>query len=168
VELPSAGAPLTNPLASTLTTAGETGYFQPYAEFAKTLRTWFVGYGVGAPALILTQHDLRQRLIDADRMRTLGWLFLSGVLVQVLLAWLYKTAMWELYLAETDTRRRSGWWYVSANAITEATWVEVVADIVTIVLFSVATIVAFVALTGSEPLRARSVLDFGYMPTIRR
>jgi hypothetical protein len=124
----------------------ETGYWQPYSEFAKTLRTWFVGYGVGAPALVLTQDDLRRQLGESGMFPRLGWLFLSGVFLQVLLAWLYKTAMWQLYLGENDKGRRSSVWYRSANAISQATWVEVIVDLMTILLFAVATFIAFAAI----------------------
>ena len=82
--------------------------FEPYSEFARTLRTWFVGYGVGAPALVLTQAELRQRLANAGDLPTLGAFFLSGVFLQVLLTLIYKTAMWELYMVEIHPARSRG------------------------------------------------------------
>jgi len=101
--------------------------------------------------------------------RCWGWLFLSGVLLQVLLAWIYKTAMWQLYMAETNATRATGRWYRSALWISEAMWLEVLVDLITIVLFAVATVVAFLALTNVSPhLRARAALDFGYLPALHR
>jgi hypothetical protein len=129
--------------ATEATGAQETGFWQPYSEFAKTLRTWFVGYGVGAPAVVLTQADLRLQLGASGMMAALAWFFFAGVLLQVLLAWVYKAAMWQLYLGETDEDRRNSRWYRSANAISEATWVEVVVDLATIVSFTIATFIAF-------------------------
>jgi hypothetical protein len=128
----------------------ETGYWQPYAEFAKTLRTWFVGYGVGAPAVVLTQAEVRRRFAEAGELKALGWLFLSGVLMQVLLAWVYKTSMWELYMSETNAARRKGWWHASALWISEATWLELSVDFATIVLFALATVIAFNVLTATS------------------
>ena len=120
----------------------ETGFWQPYSEFAKTLRTWF-GYGVGAPALVLSQAEIRKPLLASGQLPVVGWLFLSGVLLQVLLAFVYKTAMWELYLGEMDPSLRTRKRHRLANAISEATALEIAADLLTITLFALATIIAF-------------------------
>jgi hypothetical protein len=147
---PEPPIPPATPVAAT-----ETGYWQPYAEFAKTLRTWFVGYGVGAPALVLTQQEVRRRLVDSGWMHPLGWLFLSGVFLQVILAFVYKTAMWQLYMGETDESRRDGRWYRWASEISEWAWPEFTVDLLTIALFIVATFIAFGAIT--EPTAPPSV-----------
>src|SRR5690348_1957174 len=101
----------------------ESEYWEPYSEFAKTLRTWFVGYGVGAPALVLTQTELRQRLANAGDLPILAGCFLSGVFLQVALTLLYKTAMWELYMSEIHPRRPKGQWFQSAFWISEQAWI---------------------------------------------
>jgi hypothetical protein len=144
-------SPPAEPVPPTDTPATETGYWQPYAEFAKTLRTWFVGYGVGAPALVLTQPAVRQRLINSGRMHTLGWLFLSGVFLQVILVFVYKTVMWELYMGEADEARRTRRWYRNASALSEWGWLEVSVDLLTIALFTIATLMAFGAITEPTP-----------------
>jgi hypothetical protein len=32
----------------------EKGYYEPYTYFARILRTWFVAYGIGVPAFLMT------------------------------------------------------------------------------------------------------------------
>ena len=39
----------------------ETGYVDNYLSFARTLRTWFVAYGIGAPVLIVKYPRLKAR-----------------------------------------------------------------------------------------------------------
>jgi hypothetical protein len=148
----------------------ESEYWEPYSEFAKTLRTWFVGYGVGVPALVLTQAELRQRLANAGDLPTLAVCFLSGVFLQVMLTLIYKTAMWELYMTETQPPRSKGLWYRSAFWISEQAWIELLVDVATIVLFAIATLIAFSAITNPVaiaylPARACAV-DSGFIPPL--
>lgn len=148
----------------------ESEYWEPYSEFAKTLRTWFVGYGVGAPALVLTQAELRQRLANAGDLPALGAFFLCGVFLQVLLTLIYKTAMWELYMVETHSARSKGRWYHSALWISEQAWIEVAVDVATVILFAIATLIAFSAVThpvvGALLLARACAVDSGFVPPL--
>ena len=76
----------------------ETGFFQAYAEFAKTLRTWFIAYGIGAPALVLSNKDLWITVKNSGCLAYIAFLFLVGVAFQVIRAFIYKNAMWHTLL----------------------------------------------------------------------
>lgn len=39
---------------TTPTRSDDTGFFEPYSDFAQLLRSWFIAYGIGVPALLLT------------------------------------------------------------------------------------------------------------------
>ncbi len=39
------------------------GYYKVYEEYSKTLRTWFVAYGIGAPVLVLNNDELRRAVV---------------------------------------------------------------------------------------------------------
>ena len=56
----------------------ETGYYHAYAEFAKTLRTWFIAYGIGAPALVLSNKDLWNTVKGSGNLIYIAALFLLG------------------------------------------------------------------------------------------
>jgi hypothetical protein len=117
----------------------EDGYFNAYSRFSGTLRTWLVAYGVGGPALVLTQEKLATQFFAAPTSRAIVVLFLSGVAVQVLAAWLYKSAMWYLYRGvhseELQTRRT----YKAADWLSESYLLETSLDIASIILFAAAT-----------------------------
>ena len=53
------------------------GYYGNYQEYNKLLRTWFVAFGIGGPALLYSKPELLQELSDTDRSRIV-WAFLLG------------------------------------------------------------------------------------------
>ena len=42
-------------------------YFEPYAYFARTLRLWFIAYGIGAPVAIVAKFT---GVLDGSTERT--------------------------------------------------------------------------------------------------
>ena len=122
-----------------LESSAEDGYFAAYSKFSGTLRAWLVAYGVGGPALILTQESLAERFIASSYSRTIIILFLLGVASQVLAAVLYKTAMWYLYLGEGSERLKKSWRYQASNWLSEAYLVDAGLDLASIALFGKAT-----------------------------
>jgi len=70
-----------------------------------------------------------------------------------------------LYMAEIDASRKNTRWYQASFQITEMTWLEVVVDAATIILFALATIVAFTAISTEvvSTLPARASLDFQHI-----
>jgi len=119
----------------------ETGYYQAYAEFAKTLRTWFIAYGIGAPALVLSNKDLWNLVKGSGSLTWIAVLFLLGVTFQVIEAFIYKTAMWHLYVGESDEEHMKTWWYRMADRVSESYQLELFFDIGAFVFFAIATIV---------------------------
>jgi hypothetical protein len=133
------------------------GYFSVYEEHSKTLRTWFVAYGIGAPVFILNSPTVLAALKSADCLKSTAVLFLVGVGLQVVLTALNKAVAWILY-AENDApppgdpARRKGtraWRYRAADWISERFEIDLLVDVVTGGLFIVATLRIFGALTGT-------------------
>ena len=121
----------------------EHGFFSAYDEYSKTLRTWFVAYGVGVPVLFLSNEQLWPMLRNAGTVRLLATLFLAGVTAQVLLAVANKYAMWALYYGETrdDFQRRKR--YRLADWFSEQFWVDFIVDVASLVMFGLGTYTAF-------------------------
>jgi hypothetical protein len=69
------------------------GYYGNYQEYNKLLRTWFVAFGIGGPALLYSKPELLQELSDTDRSRIV-WALLLGSAIQVVLALINKTVSW--------------------------------------------------------------------------
>jgi hypothetical protein len=117
------------------------GYFDAYAAFARTLRTWLVGFGVGVPVVIASQADLAKSLRDSGNASWVVALYLGGVAVQIAATLLYKTCMWYSYLGADEATFRSTRRYRMSTTIADLYWLEFTIDLVTIGLFCAATFV---------------------------
>lgn len=82
-----------------------------YVDYNKTLRTWFVSFGIGGPVLLLVNPSLLQALKAADRAHWVVGLFVLGCGLQTLTALINKTVSWYLYCGEHDEDTRRTWWY---------------------------------------------------------
>lgn len=124
----------------TRTRKADGGFFDGYASFAGVLRTWLIAYGIGGPVLLLTNENVSKKISASGHSHDIALLFLVGVALQVIAAFLYKGAMWYLYMGEevsegiqeTTCHRISSW-------LSEAFWLEMLFDLGSIVLFAVAT-----------------------------
>ena len=77
-------------------------YFKVYEEYMKTLRAWFVAFGIGAPALFITQAHLTEPLIKSGQAVCIAILFLGGMAIQIGIAALNKWINWYLYYGEEN------------------------------------------------------------------
>jgi hypothetical protein len=123
----------------------EHGFYAAYEEHTKTLRTWLVAYGIGAPVLFLTHDTLMTAIKKSGEGSTLGLFFLVGVGIQVGLAALNKTIMWRLYKAELDNESvgNHGMILRICDWLSDKYLIDFVADLATIALFALATAKVF-------------------------
>ena len=115
-------------------------YHDLYIYHGRVLRTWLVAYGVGAPAVLLTRDSAWNALREYENAPLLAGLFFLGVLAQVVITLVNKTVNWLVYNAEDtpDLKKTSRWWdYV--DVLSEQYWLDVLADVVSIVSFIWAT-----------------------------
>ncbi len=121
----------------------ETGYYQAYADFARNLRAWFIAYGIGAPALVLSNKDIWAAVKGSGHFALIGFFFLVGVALQVLEAFLYKSAMWHLYVGELSPEHQRTRWYQIADRLSESFGFELFMDMGALVCFAAATVLLF-------------------------
>ena len=110
-----------------------------YEEYSKTLRTWFVAYGIGAPVLFLTNDSLAGKLLMSKSASLIAGLFLGGVAAQVFLAALNKTVMWACYYGAVTPSYQSKGRYRFAGWISEQYAIDFLLDLATVALFVIAT-----------------------------
>lgn len=139
------------------------GHYKVYEEHMKTLRAWFVAYGVGGPVLFITQQDFAATLVDSGWSQLIGVLFLVGVLLQALVALFNKWVNWGLYYfdeddADTssvvdtvetssdavDTEMQSQRLRRLCESYSSKVWVDILADLATLVLFAIATVLVLI------------------------
>lgn len=125
----------TRPTPSSPLKKEEGGFYDAYVDFARTLRLWFAAFGIGGPALFLTNDSARTTLFGSGSGRLVVYFFLSGVCLQIFVALLFKSAMWYLYLGEFDEKVKSWRRYKASDWLSECYAVEFFVDVVTLVLF---------------------------------
>lgn len=129
----------------------DTGFYEAYSRFSRTLRAWLVAYGVGVPVLLVSQAMIARAIIRAGTGGLITWVFLGGVAIQVLAALLYKYSMAYLYSAEVDPGLNGTRRVRVAEWLANATWLEALFDAASIALFIWGTFlaVAAVLVTGA-------------------
>jgi hypothetical protein len=113
--------------------------FAAYLEYNKIVRSWFVAFGMGGPALFLINEQLGRRLAESGQLRYVSTLFLVGAGSQVAGAVTNKISNWYVYRGSIDVSYRKTkrykffkWWVLQY-------WVDVLLDISTIASFGLAT-----------------------------
>lgn len=127
--------------------------FKTYLEYNKVLRTWFVAFGVGGPALFLVNDRIAQQLVKAGLLREVAALFLIGAAAQICGALLNKISNWYVYMGGYQVSVRDAWQYRVSLWFTEAFWFDIAIDVISIACFGAA---AWQMLTifakGAQPL----------------
>jgi hypothetical protein len=122
------------------------GHYAAYDEHAKTLRTWLVAYGVGAPVLIVSTEAMWKQLVGTGVLPLVATLFLLGVGLQVLLAAVNKSAMWACYYGEIHPPFKKTRRYKVGEWLSSRYFIDFWCDILAIGLFCAATYFAAKAL----------------------
>lgn len=78
--------------------------FGDFDAYDKILRTWFVAYGIGGPALLLTNDGIRSKITASGWLRWIALAFLLGGALQVLLTIANKAALWGCYRAARESQ----------------------------------------------------------------
>ena len=115
-------------------------YAECYFSFSKNLRTWLIAYGIGAPILFASQDSFSQLLKQRSEMCFVICMFLIGVAVQVLSAFLYKASMWYIMWGAMKPEFKSTRRYNTANWVSEQFWLDLLFDVASIGVFAWATI----------------------------
>jgi hypothetical protein len=110
-------------------------HFESYAEYNRILRSWFVAFGIGGPALFLAEDTLRSTLVASGETRQVVGLFLAGAAAQVLVAFLNKYANWYCYAGEDDAAFRQSRLYGFWQQIASQFWIDIILDLTTAACF---------------------------------
>ena len=119
------------------------GHWEPYLEYSKTLRAWFISYGIGAPVLFMVQDGLAKKVAESENVNFIILLFLLGVSSQVFVTLLNKWTNWVIFAHKTKSAEK--WWVKLADSVSEWFWLDLVVDIATLVMFICGTYLTFEA-----------------------
>ena len=114
-------------------------YFDAYLEYNKALRTWFVAFGVGGPALLLANQQVATALSKAQQLECVAIAFLIGICAQIAGALLNKVANWYVYANLTPIVKKESIQYKVSYGFLGHFWIDWVIDAVTIIAFCYAS-----------------------------
>ncbi len=112
--------------------------FSAYAEYNRVLRTWFVAFGVGGPALFLVNEKIAEKLVAAHQLRLVVVMFLIGAVAQILGALLNKIANWYVYIGTVDPKIKGSRRERFADWLISQFWIDITIDVVTMLAFGTA------------------------------
>jgi hypothetical protein len=141
-KLPSGNVLAVSAEVAPATTPAEIAFFANYSEYAKTLRAWLVAYGIGAPVLFLTNNDLSAALKISVHRDWIVALFLVGVALQVILAFVNKWCAWHMYVGEYDSAFQERRSYKFWSWLNERSWIDLIVDALSLISFAISTLLA--------------------------
>jgi hypothetical protein len=114
-----------------------------YSEYNKTLRSWFVAFGIAVPAVFVTSKDAKEFLLKSSDFHFIIIVFLVGVAGQIVISFLNKFISWSAYHRDDCTLMHGNdchpaYKYLASHE--NAIWIDVSFDILTIVCFAWAVV----------------------------
>ncbi|NIM49041.1 MAG: hypothetical protein GTO22_07250 [Gemmatimonadales bacterium] len=125
-------------------------YYRAYEGHSRTLKTWLVAYGIGAPVLLLTNETLWRAVAASGESQRIGLFFLAGVALQVIVAAVNKVLMWASYFGQINPAFRGSRIHGLVAWLRTKFWVDLLVDAVSMLLFVVATYRVFMILTSGD------------------
>src|SRR5262245_52403827 len=113
-------------------------YYKAYEEYAKTLRTWFVAFGIGVPVFLLSNTEVWKTLANTGRLQPISLLFLFGLAVQVVGAIINKYGNWQLF-SEVHQGKDPNDVSNLAACFARQIWIDGVFDVMTLLAFIIGT-----------------------------
>lgn len=111
-----------------------------YEEYNKSLRTWFLTFGIGVIALLVSNESLASKFSQAPSKTVTVLLFLFGCFNQVVIAFINKVCAWCMHNGDIQPSFKNGRIYKNAEKVYSWFWLDVTADVLTIVAFTIAII----------------------------
>ena len=111
------------------------GYFDQYWKHSTALRNWFVVYGVGALALVVTHNSLFSQITIK---KILIGSIIVGIALQILLALLNKIVHWYVFWGKNIKQFQNTRCYRVCEWASKKFEIDIVMDILTIIAYGVA------------------------------
>lgn len=122
-------------------------YFEQYWRYCAAVRNWLVAFGVGSCVLLISEKaGIFKEVCEQEKIDIVLWL-LVGVIAQILLAILNKYIHWCVYWGMENEKFGKSWCYKIAEKMSRCFWIDVLADVLTIIAYTVAIWKMFGGLT---------------------
>ncbi|MBK8947175.1 MAG: hypothetical protein IPM32_18195 [Ignavibacteriae bacterium] len=114
-------------------------YQESYQKFSSSLRTWLIGFGIGAPVLFSSQAAFSNLVLNKTDFNPILILYLVGVSVQIFATLLYKISMWYIMKGALQPQFKNKRRYKFSDWLSDQLFIEIAFDLISIILFLIAT-----------------------------
>ncbi len=129
-----------------MATPSSEDYYNPYRDYAWRFRIWLVAFGVSAPIALLSNSAAYSTIKSSCAATAAIWMMFAGVLIQILLTWLYKWCMWILYMCEIGQIKIDDCRFRIAHDLSTSFLTEFILDLLTVLLFIAASAILLLVL----------------------
>lgn len=118
-------------------------YFALYSEYNKSLRAWFVAFGVGLPVVYITSKEARDYLSSLEGHNIVIVCFIIAMCLQIIIAFLNKYISWCGYRNEGDivNKKETGDFILWVRSWENAIWIDFVFDALALAFFGISIFV---------------------------
>ena len=122
---------------------GAKEHFDVYWRYCSSLRNWFVAFGVGGCILFISDRaKIFQEVSQPMKVKIVASLIV-GVIAQIVLALINKWTQWYVYWGEESVNLQNKYRYKISCKLSTWFWIDILADLVTVVAFAIATVNVF-------------------------
>lgn len=118
-------------------------FYHAYEDYSRSLRTWFVAYGIGFPVLAVSNDSVSKALIGTGSAKWIVGLFICGVALQVIEAGVNKWCMWLCYEGEESVEAQNTKRASYAYEVSKWWLLDVACDLGSVISFVIATWMLF-------------------------
>lgn len=123
-------------------------YLNQYWRYASVLKNWFIGYGIGMLLLFINKPDFFISIPQEKRIAIFIWV-LAAVFSQVLIALVNKITQYYVYRGAVDSKTKTRFYYKWSYKISCWFWIDLLADLITLVAYAWATIQIIINIVAS-------------------
>jgi hypothetical protein len=121
--------------------------FDVYELHNKSLRTWFVAYGVGGPIFLFNKPEMWESLANSSYRLLVIFLFLGSTLFQVGVVFINKWIMYYQHRGDTEEEFKETRCYKISEKISKYAWIDISADVFSICALSAGTALTYLSIT---------------------
>lgn len=109
-----------------------------YKDHSATLKKWFAGYAGGVPAFLALNQNVWAKVLKSGLASTICGLIFAGIFIQIAVLLIYKTSNSIGWLAAKGRVKEGDVIYKVSKSITGGICFDVITDVLTLILFTLA------------------------------
>ena len=116
-------------------------FFEQYWRYCSAMRNWLVAFGIGLCVVVISDRASFAASMTSCTKRIVIIGACVGLIVQIALVFLNKIIHWYMYWGIEHEGFRNTVRYCWSDKISDKFWIDIMADVITVVLYSCSGII---------------------------